>query len=1276
MKLVLTLGFCLTLISPFYSQSSASLELSNGTFKIALEQSNRLSINAVTQWPEFNGQHLGLIKLNNYPTKAESKSLALVGVNILDYYPKGFYSVSITTNADLSLLNGFGVEAHTPFLPDFKVGLEVSNIPIRATTDDDDVLVTVLRFKHIDHGDFLAALSKGQIEIVGDKISYGMATVKVPVSSISSIAELACVEHVAWVYENGEPENYTGRTSHRTNVISYGNTYGLGYSGEGVNVMLQDDGAIGTHIDHHGRVAMQFYPAEGGNHGDHVGGTIAGAGNLDPTTEGQARGADLYVYKAADGNPQWNYQGFDSVYNHYDQYNVVISSTSYSNGCNAGYTAFARLMDQQIYDLGSMIHVFSAGNSGTSNCGYGAGSFWGNVTGGHKIGKNVITVANLTGIDVVATSSSRGPAHDGRIKPDVSAKGTQVRSTIANNQYDTYTGTSMSCPGVSGTLAVLYEAYEDVHGEQPNSGLVKATVLNTADDIGNKGPDFIHGWGRINARKAFEAFQSSQWVLDSLGDGDSTTITINVPSGTENAKFMVYWTDPEASAGASSALINDLDMTVTNPNSVVKLPYKLDHTPNAANLALPAINDVDHLNNMEQVEYDAPVSGDYTIKIKGFDVPFGPQRFYVVYWFEEPKLTLTYPVGGESFYPQGQELIRWDTPLDSGTVDLEYSTDAGSTWTSIASGVSIDEKYYAWTPPNQPQGDVQIRISQGANSDQSENFSIMGVSSVLDIAFACPDSIGLTWSTVNAATGYDIYKLGAKYMDSIGTSVTTEFVDYNSNPYDDMLWYSVSSDGPDGAKSKRKIAVKKAPGLTNCFLPVDMEIVTPLPTNTTVFGCESDSLPISVVVSNTGTTPITSVDAQVNLGSTVLVSESFTINLAPSAVDTLTFTSKIAMSAGTNEYTYSIDLANDANPYNDSASAIFEFDSRAPYAIFTSENFDSYQSCFTAADCELGTCELDTTWKNEENQVVDNIDFRTHQGVTPSRQNGGQTGPNGDHTSGSGKYLYLEASGGCTGQEGYLVSPCIDLNATVKPMLSYWYSMYGAAMGSLHLDIFDGENWVLDVIPSISGNQGDTWHFQEVDLSDFVGKIINVRFRGITGNDWASDIALDDILLYHPPIADFEYVSQAGGLTVEFTDESSYGDTMTFDLGNGVVMTSVPATYTYSQQQAYTVTQIVSNQIGSDTAVREINNLGLIETLAGDILVYPNPVSQNLQVKLPVSHGVDQVSLYTTAGQLVRQVVPGLSQNVQMEVYDIPAGTYLLEIQGVSRHSLPIIISH
>ena len=46
-------------------------------------------------------------------------------------------------------------------------------------------------------------------------------------------------------------------------------------------------------------------------------------------------------------------------------------------------------------NLPNLLHVFSAGNSNNNNCGYGAGNQWGNITGGHKQGKNVIATANV-----------------------------------------------------------------------------------------------------------------------------------------------------------------------------------------------------------------------------------------------------------------------------------------------------------------------------------------------------------------------------------------------------------------------------------------------------------------------------------------------------------------------------------------------------------------------------------------------------------------------------------------------------------------------------------------------------------------------------------------------------------------------------------------------------------------------------------------------------------------------------------------------------------------
>ena len=146
------------------------------------------------------------------------------------------------------------------------------------------------------------------------------------------------------------------------------------------------------------------------DHGDHVSGTIMGAGNLDPTAKGMADGSFLYVYGSSNNN-------YDDVPTLYQNQDVIITSKSYSNGCNAGYTSLAKDLDEQIRLYPSLTHVFSAGNDGNSDCGYGAGAGWGNVTGGHKQAKNVIAVANLTQISNLAGSSSRGPAADGRIKP-------------------------------------------------------------------------------------------------------------------------------------------------------------------------------------------------------------------------------------------------------------------------------------------------------------------------------------------------------------------------------------------------------------------------------------------------------------------------------------------------------------------------------------------------------------------------------------------------------------------------------------------------------------------------------------------------------------------------------------------------------------------------------------------------------------------------------------------------------------------------------------------
>lgn len=1240
-----------------------TLTLTTGKFEIPRLNMDNLERQSLENWPVFNGKKYGIVELSTYPTKGQQIQMEETGVQFLAFLPTSYYLVAISNSPTLSVLNSFGVLSATAYDQSFRSNIDFSSAPSRAIIDQGHVKLNAHPFSTIALSELITQLP-AEVEVLDVRETYHFVTLKASTLGFQELMDHPALQYLDWAYDYGAPENYTGRTSHRSSVISSDNSNGLNFDGSGIGVMLQDDGAIGPHIDHEGRIGAQFWSGNDGDHGDHVGGTISGAGNINPRHAGQAKAADLYVYKAA---PQ--YQGYDSIANHYNSLGVVITSTSYSNGCNAGYTALARTMDEQVFDLPALMHVFSAGNSGTSNCGYGAGNVWGNITGGHKVGKNVIAVANLTLFDNIANSSSRGPAHDGRIKPDISAKGTDVISTLENNEYGSKTGTSMSCPGVSGTLAQLYDAYESLNGSLPDGGLMKAIVMNTADDLGNAGPDFIHGWGRINARKAYEFIAANNINTGSVAQGAENTHTVTVPLGASKARMMVYWTDPEAAVNASTALINDIDIVAVSPSGDTVSPWVLDPTPNPATLGNPATQGEDHLNNVEQVEISAPESGNYTLVVSGGSIPMGPQSYYLVYWFEEEAFVLTYPIGGESFEPFSSEVIRWDANNDSVNVSLEYSTDAGTTWNNINASVNPAPGYFAWTVPNQASGACKIRVTQGSSVMESSSFSIMPTTENLIVDWACPDSIGLSWDGSNSATSFDIYKLGVKYMDSIGTSTTESFVDYFSNPMSDNLWYSVSADGPNNAKSKRQIAVQKAPGVFNCFLPVDLGLEAVYPLASTLHPCfEGQS--VGFVAKNYGDSPITSFDASYELNGTQQGSETFTVNIAPNATDTLLFSTLPSFNTGLNTVDVMIDFLGDLNDFNDSLNVNYLVTEEESIQPIWRESFDQYTQCSDNPDCGITSCPLDNGWINEENGIFDDSDWRVFSGSTFSAS----TGPSGDNTSGNGRYIYIESSGECAFSQANLISPCVDLSTSSAAMLTYYYHMFGADMGELHVDVYDGNEWHLDVAPVQSGNIGNLWYYSEVDLSAYSGNTVNIRFRGITGPSFRSDMALDDISIIHLPIANFDYFTQTDGQTVLFNDLSSFADSMTFDLGdNSIVQDSVPAAHVYNQQITYSVTQIVWNQIGSDTMTRDIMNLGLVNNENTAISIYPNPAKDALNISGASPN--DEYEIHSTDGRLVLSFSANGSKNLSVDIRGLSEGLYFISIKGVTSEKHPLVIA-
>jgi len=143
----------------------------------------------------------------------------------------------------------------------------------------------------------------------------------------------------------------------------------------------------------------------------------------------------------------------------------------------------------------------------------------------------------------------------------------------------------------------------------------------------------------------------------------------------------------------------------------------------------------------------------------------------------------------------------------------------------------------------------------------------------------------------------------------------------------------------------------------------------------------------------------------------------------------------------------------------------------------------------------------------------DNFDWTRDSGGTPS----GNTGPN---TAGSGTwYMYTEASNPNNPTKiANLESPCFDLSGIGSPLFTFSYHMYGSNMGTLNVDIStDGGVTYPTNLWTITGQQqstgGTSWANQNIDLSAYIGQIVKLRFNGITGNGYRSDMAIDDISL-------------------------------------------------------------------------------------------------------------------------------------------------------------------
>jgi PKD repeat protein len=1133
---------------------------------------------------EVNGRFYQLLQFYFIPNQEEKAAIAAAGIELLNYIPNNVYTASIPTDLSPEILQELGVRSMLPLSENWKLAPRLEHEDYGDwATDKGEIQLLLTYFSDIDQKDIRAYCTSDRIEVLAGNGQTNVLRVRVSLNRIREVAQLPYVAYLDQVPEPGEPEDTRGASIHRANAIDTRFSGGRQYTGTGIAVQTRDDGAVGPHIDFQGRL-INITNNPGGTHGDGVSGIFAGAGNLDPYMRGMAAGAQLYV-------TDYVSDFLDTTLALHLQNNVLVTNSSYSNGCNAGYTTTTQTVDQQMYLNPTYLHVYSAGNSNNQDCGYGAGNQWGNITGGHKQGTNVIATANLEQDLSLRFSSSHGPAHDGRIKPDIAANGHEHMSTNPDNTYISFGGTSGAAPGIAGITAQLHQAYQELNGgETAQAALLKAILLNTANDMGNPGPDYFYGWGHVNALRAVRVLEEERYFSGVVDQGEGNVHSFVIPENTRQAKIMVYWHDFPAQPEAEHALINDLDARVFDVFGNEFQPFVLDTTANPSLLSLPAVPGDDHINNVEQIALDDPEAGLYYLNVDGFNVPMGPVEYFVVLEFLTDEVELIYPYGGEGLAPGTVVRSFWDAYGNTDPFMLELSTDNGASWTILSDNIPNDTRFFDWTVPDELTGEALVRLSRGSSTDETEAvFSIIPVPANLEVTQACPDFIRLEWEEVAEATHYDVFQLGDLYMDSVGTTTDLVF-DFPTTNLDPSLdyWFSVRAVVPDQAIiGERAIAVPHNGGLLNCTQQVDLSVQEiNLPQVNFFTLCEGEEFNIAISGFNEGLTSQSTIEVGYSINGTTFT-EPLGETLDPGDGYAHAFSQPISVSStGTYELLTWIHVADDSAVFNDTTETqlIITYYPGTGAALDITEDFESpsLPDYWSVVNEDLGF-----GW--ERLKVV---------GIT------------GDSTFAYfiDNYSYSNSSD----SKDKVITVPIDLTdpALINPAL--FFDLCAADYPSdnysdtLRIDIYTDcsktfggtvyEKWAGDLatVGAIGSEyypeSGEDWITEYIDLTPFLGESIVIEFVDISG--WGNSVFLDNINIVEAaaPIAGFPLLPDTICPLIEYEFESTSTGidlSLEWDFGTGAVPPSAsgpgPHLVSYPASGFATIQLTATNSLGSDT---------------------------------------------------------------------------------------------
>ncbi|WP_462248867.1 S8 family peptidase [Ferruginibacter sp.] len=578
--------------------------------------------------------------------------------------------------------------------------------------------------------------------------------------------QLLSLNEIIFVDVQQQPQTEIGiigydRSFHGVNAVDY---MIPGANGKNIVAGVKEQKMEATDLDLYKRILSSPIAATGvESHATIISSIIGGAGNSFYDGRGIANGCKFFPSSFAN-----LFADDAAVLNHA---NVSVQNHSYGTVIQQFYGAEAVSYDAHNWQNKNFVHVFSAGNRGGAfaiDGKYANLSGYANLTGNFKMAKNIITVAAIDNKGNIAAESSAGPLYDGRIAPQITALGPN--------------GTSDAAAAVTGLVAVLQQVHADSNNQNlPPAALLKAIMYNTADDVFNKGIDYKTGYGLLNSYACIKTLQQKKYDAGSLSQAQIFTKNITVPANAAQLKITLAYTDTAAPVNNNKAIINDLDLEVTELNTgAIFKPWVLSTVANTDSLAKPAVRKRDSLNTAEQVSIQLPAAGIYQIKITGTIVNATSLSFNVVFNIDTLNtFNFTNPQTASDVNREENDnlVIKWKTFVtDTNTTgNLYISYNNGANWQLLKSAHKIYTNKYQWVIKDTNSTAV-LKMETPFGNFLSNSFIISRVTRQV-VDFICADSFRLSWNKHVYASAYKIFALtDSPYLKHVATATDSFFV--------------------------------------------------------------------------------------------------------------------------------------------------------------------------------------------------------------------------------------------------------------------------------------------------------------------------------------------------------------------------------------------------------------------------------------------------------------------------------------------------------------------